>query len=218
MEGTKYTTILHEVRKKFRLTNDEYCLADTIHKMSNRVDFPWCIEEKEVLGKSIGVSERTIYRMTAKLAKKGLIESSSEGLRSLPLWREVAETFAKMTKSSAKVAKSSAKMAGIYRDSSKDISNINSAKAEREVFSLEENLKKFEDSDLRHLNILAWYAREKTLNAENKEQWRNLFDPYWKTAKKLETYTDKQLVEAKEKVASKYTEWTLHTILKEFTK
>lgn len=123
MNQPKYTVIHHEVKKKFRISNDEYCLADSIDKLSNKVDFPWCCSEKKDLGKFIGVSERTVYRMIAKLAAAGIVESDGDGnLRSTPLWAQtvVYITTDKMAKKTAKLAEPHDKMA--------DNKNINNNK------------------------------------------------------------------------------------------
>ncbi len=72
-----YTTIIHPLREKFNLSNDEYAVADSINKLSNNRDFPWCELGKKDIGSPIGISERTCFRTCEKLLKVGLLEVKS---------------------------------------------------------------------------------------------------------------------------------------------
>jgi hypothetical protein len=94
-EEARYTLILHAARKALGLSNNEYCLADTIHKLSgSRSPIPgWCFASKNQIGKSLGVTRQSIHSMINKLKSKGLIEVQ-EGtgyLQTTDLWRDTVE-------------------------------------------------------------------------------------------------------------------------------
>lgn len=94
-EEARYTLILHSARKQLDITINEYCLADTVHKLSgNRSTVPgWCYASKEHLGYNHGVSRQSIHNMINKLKEKTLIEVQDETgyLRTTDLWRDTVE-------------------------------------------------------------------------------------------------------------------------------
>lgn len=213
MEEPTYTTIRHEIRKKFRISADEYCLADSIHKLSNRVDFPWCKLNKADLGKFIGISERSVYRKTAKLAKKGLIEQNDEGLRSTPLWRDTAEMYDKM--SSAKVAKSSAKVAtpSIYNN------NTNKKENTASPFSLKEELGKLKGSPQRHIQLIGEYLEEIGYTCSTLDAFKVAMGRHFKDAAALAKFTDSEIGRATDYAQKEYkkTGYNLGTLVKIIT-
>lgn len=94
-EEARYTLILHHARKQLDITINEYCLADTAHKLSsNRSNVPgWCYASKDHLAGALGFSRRSIHNMINSLRAKGILEVQ-EGtgyLRSTDLWRETVE-------------------------------------------------------------------------------------------------------------------------------
>jgi hypothetical protein len=96
-EEARYTMILHSARKALDITINEYCLADTIHKLSgNRSTVPgWCYASKEHLGMSLGVSRRSIHNMINSLKGKQLVEVQEETgyLRTTDAWRDAVEVL-----------------------------------------------------------------------------------------------------------------------------
>lgn len=94
-EDARYTLVLHSVRRKFNLTNNEYVLADTIHKLSsNHSQVPgWCWASKETLGRSVGVSRQSAHTAIKKLVDKGLVKqhSASPYLCSTRKWFDAVE-------------------------------------------------------------------------------------------------------------------------------
>jgi hypothetical protein len=96
-EEARYTLILHSARKALDITINEYCLADTIHKLSgNRSTVPgWCYASKEHLGMSLGVSRRSIHNMINSLKGKRLVEVQEETgyLRTTDAWRDAVEVL-----------------------------------------------------------------------------------------------------------------------------
>ena len=91
-EEARYTLVLHSARKELGISIHEYCLADTVHKLSgSRSPVPgWCYASKEQMGKTLGFSRQSIHSMILTLKKQGLIEIQ-EGtgyLRSTDLWRD----------------------------------------------------------------------------------------------------------------------------------
>jgi predicted transcriptional regulator len=72
-----YTNIIHPVRKKFKLTCNEYVLLDIIYHLSNNPESKvkgWCYASKETLAQEIGISRQSICNLIDKLINKGLIE------------------------------------------------------------------------------------------------------------------------------------------------
>ena len=96
-EEARYTVILHHPRKKLDMTINEYCLADTAHKLSStRSMVPgWCYASKEHLAESLGFSRRSIHNMINSLKGKGILEVQPETgyLRTTDLWHESIEVF-----------------------------------------------------------------------------------------------------------------------------
>lgn len=96
-EEARYTLVLHSARKHLQISINEYCLADTIHKLSgSRSPVPgWCYASKEQIGKTLGFSRQSIHSMINKLRKNGLVELQPETgyLRSTDLWRETVEVL-----------------------------------------------------------------------------------------------------------------------------
>jgi hypothetical protein len=76
-EEARYTLILHHPRKKLVITVNEYCLADTVHKLSsNRSIVPgWCYASKERLAAGLGFPRRSILYMINSLKAEGILES-----------------------------------------------------------------------------------------------------------------------------------------------
>ena len=50
-----YTTIIHPVRKEFKLSCNEYCVLDTIMRMQNN-ETHWCYMSKETMAKDLDLS------------------------------------------------------------------------------------------------------------------------------------------------------------------
>ena len=96
-EEARYTVILHHPRKKLGMTINEYCLADTVHKLSSsRSAIPgWCYASKEHLAESLGFSRRSIHNMINSLKGKRIVEvqQGTGYLRTTELWHKSIEVF-----------------------------------------------------------------------------------------------------------------------------
>jgi hypothetical protein len=96
-EEARYTVILHHPRKKLGMTINEYCLADTVHKLSGtRSMVPgWCYASKEHLAESLGFSPRSIHNMINSLKGKGILEvqQGTGYLQTTQLWHDSIEVF-----------------------------------------------------------------------------------------------------------------------------
>jgi hypothetical protein len=91
----RYTVIYHPIREELGLSLTEYCIIDSIHKLSTlRSEYPWCSKSKRNLAKFLGFTERTIFRALALATKKGLIEKNDRGdVRTTLRWREKVEIY-----------------------------------------------------------------------------------------------------------------------------
>lgn len=87
----RYTTIQHDVRLKLGLTFAEYCLLDSIDKLSNRPEFPWCEVTRPRLAEFIGVDTRTIQRAVKRFLDEGFLEmdQKSQCVRTTIKWHEL---------------------------------------------------------------------------------------------------------------------------------
>jgi biotin operon repressor len=96
-EEARYTVILHHPRKALGMTINEYCLADTVHKLSSsRSMVPgWCYASKEHLAESLGFSRRSIHNMINSLKGKGILEvqQGTGYLQTTELWHNSIEVF-----------------------------------------------------------------------------------------------------------------------------
>jgi len=86
-----FTTIQHDPRLRYELSNNEYCIADAIYHLSHNPESiapGWCFARREKLGKFFGLSRRTVINAIAKLQQKGLIEINKETsyLRTTAKW------------------------------------------------------------------------------------------------------------------------------------
>jgi len=88
----RYTTIIHEAREELGLTYLEYCVVDSINKLSNNYDFAWCVMKNADLSSFIGLSLRHLARILPELKEKGLIEFNETGdVRTTKKWVEAVE-------------------------------------------------------------------------------------------------------------------------------
>jgi|GraSoiStandDraft_4_1057263.scaffolds.fasta_scaffold101322_3 hypothetical protein len=96
-EEARYTMIFHHARKQLAISIHEYCLSDTVNKLSgNRSHVPgWCYASKEHLGSVLGVSRRSIHNMITSLKKRNILEvqDGTGYLRTTDLWRETVEVL-----------------------------------------------------------------------------------------------------------------------------
>lgn len=88
-----YTVVLHQARKKLRLTLNEYCFVDTVYHLQNNPNSKvkgWCYASKAILGDYIGISEQSAHSIANKTIKMGLIEKDPDTryLRATQLWYE----------------------------------------------------------------------------------------------------------------------------------
>lgn len=94
-EEARYTLILHSARKVLDISINEYCLSDTVHKLSSsHSPIPgWCFAAKEQLGNNLGITRQSIHAMIKRLQAKDLIEVQPQTgyLRSTQRWRDTVE-------------------------------------------------------------------------------------------------------------------------------
>ena len=94
-----YTTIIHQVRNRFGLSITEYCVADTIHKLSSgeksRKLGGWVYASKQTLADGLGVSRITVIRAINKLIELKLLERDPDTnyLTTTGLWWKMVETY-----------------------------------------------------------------------------------------------------------------------------
>ncbi len=79
----RWTTIDHDVRRKFDLTLNEYSIADSIYYLSRG---GWCASKKVYLGEFIGISRQATTAIIKKLTAKGLVVKGKKGLKTTDKW------------------------------------------------------------------------------------------------------------------------------------
>ena len=96
-ESPTYTTILHRVRNELKLTMNEYCVADYVHKKGSgeysRENGGWVISSKETIAIALRLSRRTIIRAINELVKKKILErnQTTSHLRTTSVWYHLVE-------------------------------------------------------------------------------------------------------------------------------
>jgi len=79
-----WTTIDHDIRKKFDLSLNEYAVADSIYTLSRS---GWCTASREHLGDFIGVSRQTVTTIINLLVDRDIVEKDNKrGLRTTEKW------------------------------------------------------------------------------------------------------------------------------------
>lgn len=99
----------------------------------------------------------------------------------------------------------------------KKLSKEIAAKA-AEPFSLQEAIRKMEESPQRHMNIIALYFREKRPDLRTREQGHVAVTRHLRAAKSLSNFNNNQILDAIPKAKRLTEEWTLETIIKVLTK
>ena len=77
----RYARAFFGARRRFDLTTPEVVLADVICVLSRKTG--WCFASREYLASLLGVSERSLRRMLARLKAQKLIESDLKRPRQL---------------------------------------------------------------------------------------------------------------------------------------
>jgi hypothetical protein len=57
----RYTTVIHQVRKRLALSMPTYCVIDSIAKLSNKPDHQWCTRSKDEIAEFLMISRRTVF-------------------------------------------------------------------------------------------------------------------------------------------------------------
>lgn len=82
----QFTTVDHELRRKYTLTLNEYAICDSIYHLSRD---QICTMSKENLGQFIGVTKQSVHKILNTLEKKKLIKRvSKNGLKTTHLWNK----------------------------------------------------------------------------------------------------------------------------------
>lgn len=92
-ELLRHSTIYHPIRRKYKISLLEYCLADSIYHLSNDPSGKvqgWCYASKKKLADNFDISETYIFSNINNLIEKGLIERDEETkyLRTTKKWYE----------------------------------------------------------------------------------------------------------------------------------
>ena len=95
----QYTTILHNVRKRFKITCNEYCVVDLILFRQNdpkTKKHGWCTLSRQDMADELDFSRQTIITILNKVKEMGLIEEDDTFyLRVTPLWYDAISKPAK---------------------------------------------------------------------------------------------------------------------------
>ncbi len=83
-----FTTINHDVRRRFGLSLNEYSIADSIYHLSHANEHHLCYSSKEYLGEFIGVSKQTVHTIINTLVKLKLVERYGNYLTTTLKWNQ----------------------------------------------------------------------------------------------------------------------------------
>lgn len=91
VELADYTTIKHNPRVKFDLSNNDYCIANAIYHLANNPDSVfkgWYYGKIETLGEMFALSRSYTYKSILRLISKKLVEKDEESgfLKTTKLW------------------------------------------------------------------------------------------------------------------------------------
>ena len=93
-----YTTIIHPVRKDFKLSCNEYCVLDTIMRMQNN-ESHWCYMSKDTMANDLDLSKQAVLNIITKLVEKELIvkNPATKHLKVSVLFLEYLNDYKKFT-------------------------------------------------------------------------------------------------------------------------
>ena len=88
-----FTTIMHDPRLRFGLSNNEYCIADAIYHLSHNPDsiaIGLCYASRETIGSFFGLTRQSVIKALKKLVEKELVEihKHTQYLRTTKIWYE----------------------------------------------------------------------------------------------------------------------------------
>lgn len=81
-----YTLILHQARKKLRISTLEYCVADTVYHLANNPNSEikgWCYAAKETIAGFLNISPRGAWKIIDRLIGWKLVERNKDDRRYL---------------------------------------------------------------------------------------------------------------------------------------
>lgn len=144
------TFINWNVREKTGLTNNEYMLMDFIRFRAGYSEgIGWCTDNRDRLGKYVGVGSRAIQKMIGRLEEKGYLKKNKRHhLKHTPEWDELMES-SNHEQSSPQPKKGTNKVPDDHEQSSPidtnkvlDIKERGEEKEKREQTDLQKNLEK----------------------------------------------------------------------------
>lgn len=215
MESPQYTTILYRVKRKLKLTANEYLIADSIDKLSNNAKFQWCEATRKELANFQGISRRSVISIIQRLEKKGLIEinEQTKGLRTTKKWIEIV-----VLEKSAKIAHRVKKLHPQGEETSQQQSEETSPPSY--------NSNNSNNSNNNVKSVVNYFFELKGWADKDKEFYQKkkiIYSRFTRPAKELLYLCEDNLEEAKEclkKVAnwamSRELDWSIETIFKKW--
>jgi DNA-binding MarR family transcriptional regulator len=202
-EKPTYTTILHQSRKKLKISLLEYCLCDSIHKLSGKPEFPWCSASKQELATFLGISRRSATAIIKKMLNRELIEKDPETkfLRTTSKWITAVETNgrAKFAQGGKKVPTGREESSHRREESSHNNKSINknnkSLSGKPTHWDLKEEREKLVKDQKRHIQIVGLWIKERDLQPENAEQMQSLIKRNLRPARLLNGYSNEDIQE-----------------------
>ena len=237
MEKSTYTTILHEKRIALSLSLSEYCVADSVHKLSNNSKYLWCKNPVENISKFLGLSERQLVRILQQLIELDFIErmpgsKNNNNVRTTEKWVEevvLYNSVKSMSKGdilSSKGDKASSTRVRIIKNSNK-ITNkekdsstaVVSGSIKTESFDFPAYVEIMREDKQRHIQLIGNYFKRRKLSFDSKEKTAAAIKRHLRAAKSLEPFSKSEIRAAVHVCDEKYydIDWTLDTVLKVLT-
>lgn len=93
-----YTTIIHPVRKEFKLSCNEYCVLDTIMRMQNN-ESHWCYMSKDTMAADLDLSKQSVLNIINSLITKELVvkNPATKHLRVTSVFLDCLNDYKKFT-------------------------------------------------------------------------------------------------------------------------
>lgn len=214
-----YTNINHNKRIALGLSLSEYCIADSINKLSTSQK--WCNMSRPNMGKFVSLSGRQVTRIIQKLSQLDLVEIQEETgfVRSTERWINEVELEEDTPDKMSPQPLTKCPIPPDKMSHNKNINNnIDNVGATSAPFSWEEYLKGMENHKRKDLNIIGFFFRTKNLSFNTKAKAEVAIRRHLKAAKTISVFDKKEIGGVIRRLNYEFPKFTLETVYKELTK
>lgn len=166
----------------------------------------YCWATNKYFAELYGVDSETVSRWISELHEKGFI------------LRDISEEDGNKRKITLSVKMPRPIHKNVKHNNTSNIT-LDKSKVREDIFDLQGEIKKLEESPRRELNIIAFLLEEKKVVIENRAQLSAAIKRHIRDANDLKGFSNAQITKAAREAETQYGEkWTLRTLLKLLTK